>query len=62
MPKFGRVAGRRAGPFATALVMWDLWNRIPPKQRKLLLQQARKHGPRLAKQAFEAGRKNRRGV
>jgi hypothetical protein len=60
MPRFGRHAGRRAGPFATALVMWDLWNRIPPKHRKRLLQQARKHGPRLAKQAFQASRKNRR--
>jgi hypothetical protein len=59
MPKLGRLAGRRAGPFATALVMWDLWSRIPPRQRKLLLQQARKHGPRLARQAIEASRKRK---
>ena len=59
MAKIGRVLGRRAGPWGTALVVWDIWKRIPPKHRKRLLQQARKHGPRLAKQAIKARRKRR---
>jgi hypothetical protein len=60
MPKFGRLIGRRAGPWGTALAAWELWKRIPPKHRKRLLQQARKHGPALAKQAVKARRKSRR--
>jgi hypothetical protein len=43
----------------TVLLLWDLWRRLPPKYRKKLLAQARKHGPRLAKQAIKA-RKSRR--
>ena len=60
MPKVGRVLGRRAGPVGTALAVWDLWRRIPPKHRKRLLQQARKHGPTLVKHAVKAGRRRRR--
>jgi hypothetical protein len=60
MPKLGPKLGRRAGPVGTALLMWDLWRRIPPKQRRLLIQQARKHGPRLAMQVYEAGRRSGR--
>jgi hypothetical protein len=57
MPKLGRLAGRRVGPWGTALVVWDIWKRIPPKHRKRILQEARKHGPRLAKQAIKARRR-----
>jgi hypothetical protein len=60
MPRFGRTIGRRAGPWGTALVLWDLWKRIPPRHRKRLLKQARKHGPRLVKQAYSTRRKARR--
>jgi len=49
---------RRAGALGTALTLWDLWRRLPPKQRRFLVKQARAHGPRLAKQALAA--KNRR--
>jgi len=48
------------GPWATALLLWDLWKRIPPKHRKRIISQARKHGPRIAKQFF-AARRRRRG-
>ena len=48
------MLGRRAGPWATAMAAWDLWKRIPPKHRKRILQQARKHGPKLVKQAVKA--------
>jgi hypothetical protein len=58
MPKLR--LGRRAGPWGTALALWELWRRIPPKQRQRILKQARKHGPRLAKQAVKARRNRRR--
>jgi len=53
MPKLGRI-GRRAGPIGIALTAWDVWKRIPPKHRKRLLGQARKHGPKLVKHAYKA--------
>ena len=43
----------------TALLLLDLWRRIPPTQRKQLMAQARKHGPRIAMQVFSASRKSR---
>ena len=46
------MLGRRAGPWGTALLVWDVWRRIPPQHRKLIVRQARKHGPRLAKQVI----------
>jgi hypothetical protein len=51
---------RGAGAWGTALLLWDVWKRIPPKQRKLIVAQARKHGPKLAKQALASRRKSRR--
>jgi hypothetical protein len=32
------------------LLAWDLWQRLPPKHRKRILGQARKHGPRVVRQ------------
>jgi len=46
--------GRRAGPVGIALTAWELWTRIPPQHRKRVLGQARKHGPKLVKQAVKA--------
>jgi hypothetical protein len=60
MPKLGPLLGRRAGPWGLAFALWEIWKRIPPKHRKRLLQQARQHGPRLAKQAYKARRGTRR--
>ena len=60
MARLTRLLGRRVGPWGTALALWEIWKRIPPKHRKRLLQQARKHGPRLAKQAYKARRGGRR--
>ncbi len=62
MAKITRLIGLRAGVWGTAVALWKLWQRIPPKHRKRLIQQARKHGPRLAKQAYQARRKARRLV
>jgi hypothetical protein len=47
--------GRRAGPLGLALTAWDLWRRIPPKQRKQLLSAARRHGPKLVDVARKHG-------
>jgi hypothetical protein len=58
MPRLGRL-GPRVGPLGVALTAWDLWRRIPPSQRKRLLAQARKHGPKLVKTAYNV-RKARR--
>jgi hypothetical protein len=51
---------RRLGPIGTALMLWDVWRRLPPRQRRWVLDQARRHGPRLVQQAMNA-QKNRRG-
>jgi hypothetical protein len=48
---------RRVGPVGTALLLWDVWRRLPPRQRRWVVKQARKHGPRIAKQALEAQRR-----
>jgi hypothetical protein len=50
---------KKLGTIGVALTAWDLWRRIPPAQRKLLLAQAKLHGPKLAKKAYAAGRKPR---
>jgi hypothetical protein len=51
---------RRLGPLGAALTLWDIWRRLPPKQRRWVLDQARHHGPRVAKQALEAQRARRK--
>jgi hypothetical protein len=51
---------RRLGPVGVALTMWDIWRRLPPRQRRFVVKQVRKHGPRIAKQALAAASKNRR--
>jgi hypothetical protein len=51
---------RRLGPVGAALAAYDIWRRLPPKQRQWLAQQARHHGPRIAKQALDAQRDRRR--
>jgi hypothetical protein len=56
--KPGRIGP--AGTIGAALTAWDLWRRIPPKQRKILLAQARIYGPRLVKMAYTAGRRTPR--
>jgi len=60
MPKLGRSLGRRPNALGAALTAWEIWRRIPPQHRKRLLAEARKHGPRIAKQAVEASRKRRK--
>jgi hypothetical protein len=45
---------RRVGPVGLALTAWDIWRRLPPKQRKQALDLARKHGPKVAARALQA--------
>jgi hypothetical protein len=47
MPRVARLLLRR-NPIGLALAAYDIWRRLPPKQRKQALSLARKHGPRLA--------------
>jgi hypothetical protein len=51
---------RRTGPIGLALAAWDIWRRIPPRHRKMIVKQARKHGPRLAAKALKAQQRRRR--
>ena len=38
----------RIGPLGIALTLWDVYRRLPPKQRKQLISLARTHGPTVA--------------
>jgi hypothetical protein len=49
----------RPAPITIALTLFDVWRRLPPKQRKLALQLARKHGPRAAAKLVEIQRTRR---
>ena len=51
---------RRLGPVGAVLTAWDIWRRLPPRQRRWVTQQVRAHGPRVAKQALQAQRNRRR--
>ena len=39
---------RPTNPLGIALTAVQLWRRLPPKQRKRVLQATRTHGPKLA--------------
>jgi hypothetical protein len=47
MPLLTRLLLRR-NPVGLALAAYEIWRRLPPKQRKQALSLARKHGPKLA--------------
>ena len=52
MPKLPR----RAGPFGLALTAYDVWKKLPPERRKKILAEAKKYGPKVAKEAVKVGR------
>ena len=56
MPLPLRLLTRRAGALGLALSAYDVWRRIPPKQRRKLLEATRTHGPRVAAAAVQRGR------
>lgn len=45
---------RRAGPLGLALTAYDLYCRLPPAQRRRVLDLTLTHGPRLAARAAKA--------
>jgi TRAP-type C4-dicarboxylate transport system substrate-binding protein len=60
MPAMARFRlGRRLGPVGVVLTAYDIWKRLPPKQRKQMLDLARKHGPRVATRIMQARRRAR---
>jgi hypothetical protein len=40
--------------------MWDIWRRLPPRQRQQLMALARRHGPTVARRVFEMQQRRRR--
>jgi hypothetical protein len=46
----------RPGPIGIAITLWDVWRRLPPKQRKQVLNLARKHGPKAASKVLQMRR------
>ncbi|HEX6699340.1 MAG TPA: hypothetical protein VF101_01265 [Gaiellaceae bacterium] len=58
MPTPLRLLSRRMGPVGLALTAYDIWRRIPKRQRRQIVAAARKHGPRAA--AAVARRRPRR--
>jgi hypothetical protein len=53
-----RLKGR-VGPIGLALTAWDIWRRLPPRQRKQVLDIARKHGPKVASKVLRASARAR---
>jgi hypothetical protein len=47
---------RGAGPVGLALSAYDVWRRLSPKQKKLVMEQVKRHGPRVAGQAVRSAR------
>jgi hypothetical protein len=47
---------RRPGAIGLALTAWDVWRRLPPKQRRQVIDIARKQGPKVAAKAMQARR------
>ena len=50
---------RRLGPLGIALTAWDIWRRLPPKQRKQVINIARIHGPQVAARVLAASARMR---
>jgi len=46
----------RPSAWAVAVAAWDVWRRLPPKQRQQALGLARKHGPKVVKGVMKARR------
>ncbi|TMK66536.1 MAG: hypothetical protein E6G53_04325 [Actinobacteria bacterium] len=60
MPRPLRLLTRRAGPIGVALTAFDIWRRIPKRQRRQIVAATRKHGPRVAAQVIEQRRRLKR--
>jgi len=51
---------RRLGPVGLFLTAYDIWRRIPPKQRRRITAEARKHAPTVARAVANRGRRKPR--
>ena len=47
------------GPVATGVFVYGLWQRLTPAQKRVLLEAARKHGPKVAAATAAAARRRR---
>lgn len=47
----------RPGTWTLLVGAWRVWRRLPPKQRKQVVDLARRHGPKLAAKAVKATRR-----
>ena len=54
-----RLRTFRPGPIGVAITIYNVWRRLSPKQRKLVVKLARKHGPRAAKKVMQYQRARR---
>jgi hypothetical protein len=45
----------RVGALGLALTLYDIYRRLPPKQRRQVLELTRKHGPKVARAAVKSG-------
>ncbi len=43
-----RLTKLRPGPVGIAITLYDVWRRLPPKQRQQVLMLARRYGPTAA--------------
>lgn len=50
----------RLGPLGLALTLYDVYRRLPPRQRKQMLELARKHGPKVAARVLEMRRRTKK--
>lgn len=50
----------RPGPVGVAITVFDIWRRLPPKQRQQVIVLVRRHGPRVASQAWKLRRNLKR--
>ena len=54
-----RLGKLRPGPVGVAITIYDIWRRLPPKQRKQVLDVLRKHGPTVASKLIKMQRARR---
>jgi hypothetical protein len=47
---------KAGGPVGLALTAVDVWRRLSPRQRRLIVKQARRYGPIVAAQAVRSAR------
>jgi hypothetical protein len=59
VPRASRLFPGKMGPIGMALAAYDIWRRIPPRHRRMLVAEARRHGTRVAKAAVERRRRKR---